>query len=85
MVQAVSCQALTTKARVHFQVSPCETCAVRSGTGTGLSASNKGSSLSLSFYQHSTHSFTHLAPTLYNFDIQRLHQILYLKMSDYVG
>jgi hypothetical protein len=60
MAQAVSCRPLTTKVRVHFQVSPCETCAVKSGTGTGLSVSNKGSPLSASFYQHSTniHPFT---------------------------
>jgi hypothetical protein len=54
MSQAVSCRPLETKVRVHFQVSPCETCAVRSGTGTGLSLSNKDSPLSVSFQQCST-------------------------------
>jgi len=54
MAQAVSCRPLTTKARVHFQVSTCETYAVRSGTGTGLSPNNKDSPLSVSFHQCST-------------------------------
>ena len=39
MAQAVSRRPLTVETRVRFQVSPCEICCGRSGTGTGLSTS----------------------------------------------
>jgi hypothetical protein len=40
MVQAVSCQSLTTAVRVRAQVSPCDVCGGQSVTGTVFSPSS---------------------------------------------
>jgi hypothetical protein len=56
IAQAVSCRALTAKARVHTRVSPCGICGGQSGTGTGFSQ-NSLVFLSISFYHGSPYSY----------------------------